>query len=248
MRTILVLSGKGGVGKSSTTAQLALALNARGKRVGVLDIDLCGPSLPLVFGIRDAQIMQSARGWMPVEVRPGLYAMSIGFLLEDKDAAIVWRGPKKQAMISQFVTDVDWTELDYLLVDTPPGTSDEHLAILDAMRKSEISIDGAVLVTTPQELSLADVRKEYNFCIKVQVPVLGVIENMSGYVCPHCKDCVSVFSRGGGEAMAKQFQIPFLGRIPIDPQLARLMDSNTLVQHFQDLQTAPLFGDISERI
>lgn len=152
MHCILVLSGKGGVGKSSVTAQFALTLSEAGKKVGVLDIDLCGPSMPLILGIRDAQVTQSSKGWMPVKINDKLKVMSIGFLLEDLDSAVVWRGPKKQAMIRQFIRDVDWgDDLDYLLIDTPPGTSDEHIAILDAIRDaSALILDGAILVTTPQ--------------------------------------------------------------------------------------------------
>jgi Mrp family chromosome partitioning ATPase len=141
--------------------------------------------------------------------------MSIGFLLDSKDSAVVWRGPRKTAIIKQFVEDVAWGELDYLVIDTPPGTSDEHITVCESLAK--YNPDGAVIVTTPQNVSIADVRKEISFCKKIGLPILGVVENMSGFVCPHCAECTNIFSTGGGEAMAKELDIPFIGRIPIDP-------------------------------
>jgi len=184
--TILVLSGKGGVGKSSVAVQLAQGLVLAGKRVGLLDIDLCGPSVPTMLGLRGAKVHQSSQGWVPVyaDETQRLAVMSIGFLLAKEDDAVVWRGPKKTAMIRQFLTDVQWGYLDYLIVDTPPGTSDEHISIVESLR--DHNPDGAVLVTTPQAVALADVRKELNFCRKVGLEILGVVENMSGFVCPHC--------------------------------------------------------------
>ncbi|KAL1914565.1 uncharacterized protein VTP21DRAFT_8190 [Calcarisporiella thermophila] len=248
---ILVLSGKGGVGKSSVTAQLALSLNAMGKRVGVLDIDLTGPSMPRVLGLEGKQVHQASGGWIPVyaDEEKRLCCMSIGFLLTNKDDSVVWRGPKKNAMIRQFLTDVCWGDLDYLLIDTPPGTSDEHIAIVENLR--EYNPDGAVLVTTPQGVALSDVRKELSFCRKVQLPVLGVIENMSGYICPHCEECTNIFSTGGGEAMAQEFGIQFLGRIPIDPVLVSMMDNtgeNSLLKTFGDSALAPLFRKVVDRL
>ncbi|KAJ3089768.1 Nucleotide-binding protein 2, partial [Quaeritorhiza haematococci] len=234
---ILVLSGKGGVGKSTVTMQLAISLlrateneaspasgisgneevegkqgtAAKGRRkVGVLDVDLTGPSIPRMFGVDDQQVHQASTGWIPVYVdeEKQLGVMSIGFLLQKKDDAIIWRGPKKNAMIKQFLQDVAWGDLDYLIIDTPPGTSDEHISVVEFLR--ECNPDGAVVVTTPQAVSLSDVRKELNFCKKVQIPILGVVENMSGYVCPHCSECSDIFSKGGGEAMASQFEVDFL--------------------------------------
>ncbi|KAI3647913.1 hypothetical protein MP228_008134 [Amoeboaphelidium protococcarum] len=250
MKTLLILSGKGGVGKSSICGQLALALHSRGLRVGVLDVDLCGPSMPLVFGVPDASIEQSQNGWVPAQVADGLYLMSINFLLQDKDTAILWRGPKKTAMISQFIRNVDWGHLDYLLIDTPPGTSDEHLAVLDAIRSNQdqYALDGAILVTTPQQVAAADVRKEYNFCKTVGIPVLGVIENMSGYKCPHCSDCTDIFSSGGGQSLSQKYNIPLLGKIPINPQLAQMMDDGSLVRDFTSLSTCDDFKSIASEI
>ncbi|KAJ2615863.1 cytosolic Fe-S cluster assembly factor cfd1 [Coemansia sp. RSA 1365] len=221
---VLVLSGKGGVGKSSCTVQLALSLAHQGHKVGVLDIDLCGPSIPRMLGLEGQQIHQASAGWVPVfaDSTKRLACMSIGFLLPSKDSSVVWRGPKKNAMIKQFLADVYWGELDYLLIDTPPGTSDEHLAAIEYLQ--EWNPDGAIVVTTPQAVALSDVKKEINFCEKVGLPVLGLIENMSGFVCPHCANCINVFSTGGGEGLASHMDIPFLGRAPIDPNLVLLLE------------------------
>jgi len=216
---ILVLSGKGGVGKSTVSTQLAMVLAAQGHKVGVLDVDICGPSVPLMLGVEDKEIVQCSEGWVPVyaDAEQRLSVMSIGFLLKNKTDPVIFRGPKKNAMIKQFLEDVYWGSLDYLVVDCPPGTSDEHLAVLESLR--DCQPDGAVLVTTPQGVALDDVRKEINFSRKLGCPVLGLIENMSGFVCPHCSECTPIFMSGGGETLAEEFGIPFLGKIPIEPQL-----------------------------
>ncbi|RKP09190.1 cytosolic Fe-S cluster assembly factor NUBP2 [Thamnocephalis sphaerospora] len=216
---LLVLSGKGGVGKSTVSVRLARSLVRLGYRVGVLDVDLCGPSVPLLLGVSGRQVHQATQGWVPVftDETQRLCCMSIGFLLQNQDDAVVWRGPKKNAMIRQFLSDVCWGELDYLIVDTPPGTSDEHLAVIENLK--EYKPNGAVVVTTPQAsgrilpaVALSDVRKELTFCRTVELPVIGVVENMSGYVCPHCAECANVFSSGGGEAIAEEFNVPFLSK------------------------------------
>lgn len=242
-----VLSGKGGVGKSSVTLQLALALSLQGKSVGILDIDLTGPSIPRLVGLEDAKITQSPTGWLPVPVhdaqstpsptqRGSLRCMSLGFLLRDRGDAVIWRGPKKTAMIRQFLSDVSWGSTDYLLIDTPPGTSDEHIALAEqlltlsttdaaaAAQSTTPRLAGAVLVTTPQAVATSDVRKEANFCVKTSIPVLGVIENMSGYACPCCGEVSNLFSSGGGEVMAQQLSIPFLGRVPVDVKFGELVE------------------------
>lgn len=161
---ILVLSGKGGVGKSTVSAQLAFALANQGKQVGLLDIDICGPSIPTMLGLVGQEVHQSASGWSPVYVEDNLGVMSIGFMLPTTDDAVIWRGPRKNGLIKQFLTDVDWGQLDYLIIDTPPGTSDEHISIVQYLKAT--NVDGAVIVTTPQEVAMADVRKEINFCKK----------------------------------------------------------------------------------
>lgn len=253
----LVLSGKGGVGKSSVTTQLALSLALQGYNVGVLDVDLTGPSIPRFFGIESEKIRQAPGGWIPVPVhearqlngdrsdgvhqngdisgngvsapgqgRGALYCMSLGFLLANRGDAVVWRGPKKTAMVRQFLSDVHWDNLDYLLIDTPPGTSDEHISLVETLLKQATpqQLAGAVIVTTPQAISTSDVRKEINFCKKTGVSILGVIENMAGFVCPNCSECTNVFSKGGGEVMAQEFEVPFLGNVPIDPMFIRLIE------------------------
>ncbi|KAE9597426.1 hypothetical protein Lal_00029958 [Lupinus albus] len=175
---ILVLSGKGGVGKSTFSAQLAFALAAKDFQVGLLDIDICGPSIPKMLGLEGQEIHQSNLGWSPVYVESNLGVMSIGFMLPNPDDAVIWRGPRKNGLIKQFLKDVYWGELDFLIVDAPPGTSDEHISIVQCLEAT--TVDGAIIVTTPQQVSLIDVRKEVSFCKKVGVEVLGVVENMSG--------------------------------------------------------------------
>ncbi|KAI0433035.1 cytosolic Fe-S cluster assembly factor CFD1 [Xylaria sp. FL1042] len=232
---VLVLSGKGGVGKSSITTQLALSLSLSGHSVGVLDVDLTGPSMPRMFNIEDAKVTQAPGGWLPVPVHPAssengvgeLRCMSLGFLLRGRGDAVVWRGPKKTAMIRQFLSDVLWGEMDYLLIDTPPGTSDEHISLAETLLKEARpgQVAGAVVVTTPQAVATADVRKELNFCVKTSIPVIGVIENMAGFVCPNCAECTDIFGKGGGQVMANDFNVPFLGEIPIDPQFVMLIET-----------------------
>jgi len=218
---LLVLSGKGGVGKSLVASQLALTLMKAGKRVGLLDIDLCGPSIPKIVGLDGKEVKKCSEGWVPVytDESQRLGVMSIGFLLPDSTSAVIWRGPKKTAMIKQFLEDVCWGELDYLVIDTPPGTSDEHISIVENLKN--YNPDGAIVVTTPQMISISDVRKEISFCNKIGLPILGIIENMSGFVCPYCADCTNIFSSDGGRLLAEQSKVPFIGKIPIDPNLSQ---------------------------
>lgn len=283
---VLVLSGKGGVGKSSVTLQLALSLTQQGHNVGILDIDLTGPSIPRLLGLENAKVKQAPGGWLPVEVHPAvpasstdqvptdqngtiegttearsrrqsrgsLQALSLAFLLPSRSSAVIWRGPKKTAMIRQFVSEVLWPpHTDYLLIDTPPGTSDEHIAIVEELHKiappssiptslasansnglsngnahtSHLTVPrlaGAVVVTTPQAVSTSDVRKELNFCDKTSVPVLGVIENMSGYMCPCCGEITNIFGEGGGKVMAEETGVRFLGSVPMDQSFGELIE------------------------
>ncbi|SCU88985.1 LADA_0E13080g1_1 [Lachancea dasiensis] len=252
---LLILSGKGGVGKSSVTTQLALTLAAMGHKVGVLDIDLTGPSIPRMFGLEGQSIYQSDEGWMPVvkfKQGPGvLKVMSLGFLLDDRGSSVVWRGPKKTAMIKQFIKDVVWGELDFLLIDTPPGTSDEHISIAEELRWA--NPDGGIIVTTPQNVATADVKKEINFCRKVNFEILGVIENMSGFVCPHCAECTNIFSKGGGQKLCEDLDIDFLGSIPIDPTFVDLIENqnssnSNLVELYQRQALFPVFQAIIQSI
>ncbi|GAB0097462.1 Cytosolic Fe-S cluster assembly factor NUBP2 homolog [Sergentomyia squamirostris] len=242
---ILVLSGKGGVGKSTVSTQLALALKETGYKVGLLDIDLCGPSIPYILGLEGKDVHQCDEGWVPVYIDndKSLAVMSIGFLLKNRDDPVVWRGPKKTAMIRQFLTDVHWDELDYLIIDTPPGTSDEHITVMENMK--DVKCDGAVLVTTPQEVAVDDVRKEVTFCRKTGINILGIVENMSGYVCPHCSDCTNIFSTGGGAALAEMVKVPFLGTLPIDPKVGELAGSGkSCLQELPDSSTSNTLKDI----
>ncbi|KAF8488541.1 cytosolic Fe-S cluster assembling factor CFD1 [Gautieria morchelliformis] len=232
---IIVLSGKGGVGKSSVATQLALSLyaspssSAQLPRVGILDVDLTGPSIPRMLGLDKHGVHQSSDGWVPVYADGAtarLACMSVGFLLKRKEDSVVWRGPKKNAMIRQFLSDVRWGELDYLVVDTPPGTSDEHLSLMEHLAPLQAqSRLSSVLVTTPQVVALTDAMKCLSFTRAVSLPVLGLVENMSGYVCPCCGEITNVFSTGGGEEMARREGLPFLGALPVDTQLVDLLDS-----------------------
>ncbi|XP_042865042.1 cytosolic Fe-S cluster assembly factor nubp1-like isoform X1 [Penaeus japonicus] len=222
---ILVLSGKGGVGKSTVSAMLARALALdETKEVGILDIDICGPSQPRVLGAEEEKVHSSGAGWSPIYIAENLAVMSIGFLLNSADDAVIWRGPKKNGMIKQFLRDVDWDSLDYLVVDTPPGTSDEHLSIVQYLSASPPV--AAVIVTTPQEVALLDVRKEITFCRKVNIPIIGIIENMTTFVCPKCKTETAIFpaTTGGGTQLAAESGLPLLGQLPLDPRIARACD------------------------
>lgn len=192
--------------------------------VGIMDTDICGPSIPRMMGVEAETIHVSSSGWSPVWVSDNLGVMSVQFMLPNRDDAVIWRGPKKNGLIKQFLKDVEWGELDYLIVDTPPGTSDEHLSVNSFLKES--GVDGAVVVTTPQEVSLLDVRKEIDFCRKAGIRVLGIVENMSGFVCPNCKHESQIFkaTTGGGRKLAQETGIPFLGAVPLDPRIGMACD------------------------
>lgn len=323
---ILILSGKGGVGKSTFSAQLAFALAQQGKQVGLLDIDICGPSIPRMLGLVGHEVHQSASGWSPVYVEDNLGVMSIGFMLPSKDDAIIWRGPRKNGLIKQFLTDVVWNELDYLIIDTPPGTSDEHISIVQYLKATKI--DGAVVVTTPQEVSMADVRKELNFCKKTGLNVLGVVENMADIripfsslsspasgitlidssgsdvtesmleriktACPELMDmfiqsnlfklpdnasvdansssgsvtavgavdsegdtstsspppaAVAMHRANNPRGMAERFQVPYLGKLPMDPNMMRACEEGkSFLEHFPHSAAAAPFAEVVRKI
>ena len=233
---ILVLSGKGGVGKSTFSTLLSHAFAANDQStVGLMDTDICGPSIPKMMGVESETIHVSAAGWSPVWVTDNLGVMSVQFMLPNRDDAVIWRGPKKNGLIKQFLKDVEWGELDYLIVDTPPGTSDEHLSVNSFLKES--GVDGAVVVTTPQEVSLLDVRKEIDFCHKAGVRILGLVENMSGFVCPNCKNKSQIFkaTTGGGRKLCKDLSIPFLGAVPLDPRIGMACDfGESFMDNFPD--------------
>ena len=218
---ILVLSGKGGVGKSTVAANLAYALAERGNRVGLMDADLHGPTIPLLTGVTGEMATGTTEQMQPVEAAPNLAVMSIGFLTAERDQPTIWRGPLRGGVLRQFIADVEWGRRDYLVVDLPPGTGDEPLTLAQSIPQA----DGAIIVTTPQEASLSDCRKAINFARKVNLRVLGVIENMSGFVCPHCGERTDVFSTGGGEQMARSMNVPFLGRVPLAAEIVALSDA-----------------------
>nr|CAI5828177.1 unnamed protein product [Callosobruchus analis] len=246
---ILVLSGKGGVGKSTVSTQLALTLKEKGYKVGLLDIDLCGPSIPYLLQLEGKDVHQAEGGhsWVPVytDEDQKLAVMSIGFLLNDRNSAVVWRGPKKTAMVKQFLTDVLWGDLDFLIIDTPPGTSDEHITVMENLKA--VKCDGAVIVTTPQSIAIEDVRKEITFCKKTGISVLGIIENMSGYVCPHCTECTNIFSTGGGQSLAQLANVPFLGVLPIDTKLGQLL-GKACITEYPNSPAAAGYSDIVRKI
>jgi ATP-binding protein involved in chromosome partitioning len=235
---LLVLSGKGGVGKST----VALSLAAR--RVGLLDVDIHGPSVPKLLGLDDIRIELDDGAMVPVEVG-ALKVMSIGFLLSGPDQAVIWRGPMKMGVIKQFLKDVAWGDLEDLVIDCPPGTGDEPLSVAQLIEKA----DGAVIVTTPQEVALLDVRKSIGFCRQLRLPILGVIENMSGFVCPHCGTTTDLFKAGGGERMAVEMGVPFLGCVPIDPAVVESGDTGRpCVYHCANSPGASAFARIAEAL
>lgn len=226
---ILVISGKGGTGKSTISTMLSRAL-ARDPsvQVGLLDLDICGPSVPRMFSLEGEQVFKSSAGWTPVYATDNLAVMSCGFLLESLDDAVIWRGPKKNTMIKQFLMDVDWGSLDYLVIDTPPGTSDEHISVIQYLKQTGLpNLDGALMVTTPQEVSLMDVRKQIDFCTRTGLKVLGIIENMGKFICPKCsKDSVIFPSTSGGtDKMATDFGLKILGRLPLNPLIGQHCDA-----------------------
>jgi len=217
---ILILSGKGGVGKSSIAVNLAVWLSMQGKKVGLLDIDIHGPSIPKLLNLEDSKLQGGKEKIEPILYSDTLKVISIGFLIQDENTALIWRGPMKHNVIKQFVSEVSWGNLDYLIVDCPPGTGDEPLSIVQLLGKA----DGAVVVTTPQQLAVVDVKKCITFCQQLNLPVLGVIENMDGFVCPHCNQKTDIFEGDGGRQIAEDFDVPFLGGIPIDSNMVTAAD------------------------
>ncbi|CAI0456834.1 unnamed protein product [Linum tenue] len=244
---ILILSGKGGVGKSTFSAQLSFALASLDFQVGLLDIDICGPSIPKMLGLEGQDIHQSNLGWSPIYVESNLGVMSVGFMLPNPDEAVIWRGPRKNGLIKQFLKDVHWGELDFLVVDAPPGTSDEHISIVQFLQAT--GIDGAIIVTTPQQVSLIDVRKEVSFCKKVGVEVLGVVENMSGLSQPLTDFKVFDSSAGGAAEMCQEMGVPFLGKVPLDPQLCKAAEEGRSCFEGQSCRvSAPVLRGMIEKL
>jgi ATP-binding protein involved in chromosome partitioning len=217
---ILVLSGKGGVGKSTVSTNLASALAAHGRQVGLLDLDMHGPNIPKMLGIEDQRPAVLEKNMEPVHVTGNLAVMSMAFLLPDASTPVIWRGPMKMAAIQQFLAEVNWGSLDYLIVDLPPGTGDEALTIAQLAP----NVQGAVIVTTPQDVAVLDAVKAIKFIERLELPVIGIIENMSGMVCPHCGESIELFGRGGGRKAAEDLGVPYLGAIPLDPAMVKAGD------------------------
>lgn len=217
--------------------------------VGIMDTDICGPSIPRMMGVEAETIHVSSSGWSPVWVSDNLGVMSVQFMLPNRDDAVIWRGPKKNGLIKQFLKDVEWGQLDYLIVDTPPGTSDEHLSVNSFLKES--GVDGAVVVTTPQEVSLLDVRKEIDFCRKAGIRVLGIVENMSGFVCPSCRHESQIFkaTTGGGRKLAQETGIPFLGAVPLDPRIGMACDyGESFFDNFLDSPACEALRGVVRRV
>nr|WP_244154330.1 Mrp/NBP35 family ATP-binding protein [Desulfospira joergensenii] len=223
--SFIVMSGKGGVGKSSVSANLAVALANKGYKVGLMDIDIHGPDIPRMLGLREMIRINGNKKMEPVSYSPNLSAVSIESLMPDKDTAIIWRGPVKHTAIRQFIGDVDWGPLDFLIIDSPPGTGDEPLTIANLIQDAR-----AIIVTTPQEVALADVRKSIRFCREVDMEIFGLVENMSGFACPCCGRVLDPFGTGGGQRTAIEAGIPFLGKIPMDPAVVACGDAGISFQ------------------
>ncbi len=232
-RTYVVLSGKGGVGKSTVAVNLAVGLALHGRKTGLLDSDLHGPSVPKMLGLEKFVAEGDETHLAPAELYDGrLKVMSVQFLLRNVHDSIIWRGPLKHAMISQFIGHTVWSDLDFLIIDSPPGTGDEPLSVVQTAHPA-----GAIIVTTPQEVATFDVRKSIDFCNQVELPVTGVIENMSGFTCPHCGTVTDIFGSGGGKRLADDFGVPFLGGIPIDPDFVNTSDKG--VVYAADMRSGP---------
>ena len=226
---IVVMSGKGGVGKSTVSVDLALLLSERGYQVGLMDVDLHGPSVAGMLGYMDKHVQVEGEKLVPFRYSDHLEFLSAQGFLAQQDDALIWRGPLKVGAIRQFMSDTKWDPLDYLIIDCPPGTGDEPLTVVQTIKDAE-----AIIMTTPQKVALADVRKSLSFCQLGHIPVLGIIENMSGFVCPHCGQEVDIFKAGGGKALAEEKGLPFLGRIPIDPQVVAAEDAGNPLENISE--------------
>ena len=241
---IMVMSGKGGVGKSTVSTNLAVALSQDGFDVGLLDADIHGPNIPKMLGIEFSHVEGSGQGMIPVEVFPNLKVISMAFFIGDRDNPVVWRGPLKHSAISQFLGEVDWGNLDFLVIDLPPGTGDEPLSVAHLVK----NVDGSIIVTSPQDVALLDSRKSVNFSRMLTIPVIGIFENMSGLICPHCHNEISLFKKGGGEKGARDLNVPFLGRIPIDPEVVTDCDRGMpFVMAHPDSEATKAFREIARR-
>ncbi|MGB9596942.1 MAG: Mrp/NBP35 family ATP-binding protein [Candidatus Poribacteria bacterium] len=243
---IIVLSGKGGVGKTTVAVNLAYALSQSDAKVGIIDTDIHGPNIAKMLGIEKESITGTNAGRLkPVEVRPDLKAVSMALLGFDDDRPIIWRGPLKAGVIKQFLSDVEWGELDYLVIDSPPGTGDEPLSVCQFIHK----ITGSVIVTTPQDVATLDSRKAVLFSRQLNIPVIGIIENMSGLICPHCGKEINIFKKNGGLKASKELKVPFLGSVPFDPEFVEAGDNGTPFVAFDNQsKSAQAFIEIVKKI
>lgn len=244
-RRLLVFSGKGGVGKSTVSANLGLALAQKGMQVGLLDVDIHGPNLAMMLGAEGKRLAAVGEdAIIPYSVTGNLKLVSMSFLLESPDRAVIWRGPLKMRVIQQFLGDVQWGDLDWLIIDSPPGTGDEPLSVAQL-----VPATGAVIVTTPQEVSVLDSRKAVSFARTLNLKIIGIIENMSGLTCPHCGGKIDLFSEGGGEKAARELGVPFLGRVPIDPRIVKSGDDGKpFILGQPDSEAAKAFQEVVEKI
>ncbi len=241
---IIVMSGKGGVGKSSVSVNLAISMAEKGFNVGLMDVDIHGPDIPRMLGLTGMMVANANKKLDPMRFSDRLTAVSIESLMTNKDDAVIWRGPMKHGAIRQFVGEVEWGDLDYLIIDSPPGTGDEPLTVAQLIPDAR-----AIIVTTPQEVALADVRKSINFCKTVKVEILGLVENMSSYICPHCGEAIDLFGSGGGERTAVLAGCKLLGRIPFDPNIVKCGDAGISYQEqYADAPAARVFGEIASQI
>jgi ATP-binding protein involved in chromosome partitioning len=241
---IIVMSGKGGVGKTSVSVNLSLALAKMRFQVGIMDVDLHGPDVPRMLGLKGMLELNDERKLDPMRYSDNLRVVSVESLMAGRDDAVIWRGPLKYSAIQQFIGEVSWGELDFLIVDCPPGTGDEPLTIAQTIPDAK-----AIIVTTPQEVSLADVRKSINFCKAVKMEIFGLIENMSGFSCPHCNGLIDMFGSGGGERTARAMEIPFLGRLPFDNNMVECGDSGgAFHEQYEDAPVTLAFAAIAEKI
>lgn len=242
---LLVMSGKGGVGKTSVAVNLALVLSSRGKATGILDIDIHGPNVPKMLGIEGTVLYACEDGIEPVQINRNLKAVSIALLTKDHNQPIIWRGPLKTALIKQFLGDVNWGDLDYLIIDAPPGTGDEPLSICQLLP----GLTGAIIVTTPQEVAILDSRKSVMFAQKLNTPIIGIIENMSSFRCPKCGTEIHLFGKDGGQKAAKELNVPFLGKIPMDPEIVSYEDrGKPFITERENSEAAKAFLQIAEKI
>ncbi|MFA7166395.1 MAG: iron-sulfur cluster carrier protein MrpORP [Desulfoplanes sp.] len=242
---LVVLSGKGGVGKSTVAVNIAVALSLAGKRVGLLDVDVHGPSIPRLLSLKDEKPHIEKDYIEPVQWSPNLWVMSLGFMIPSANDAVIWRGPIKMGLIRQFIEDVVWGDLDFLVVDCPPGTGDEPMSTLQLLGKDA----QAVVVTTPQGVAIDDVRRSVTFCHQMGNPILGIVENMSGFVCPKCGEVVDIFTPGGGKALAEEMNVNFLGSIPLDPEVVRSGDEGFVyVKVHHESEAAKAMGRIVKPI